>query len=147
MRAVVDTNVWISALLNPHDSPASPILAFRDGLFEAVASEPLFSEIKAVLRRPRIWLKYQLDEDTVAAYLALIRQQVIWVEPTGSLHLCRDPRDDFLLETAIWGDAQYIVTRDDDLKRDPALLQQLSASGIKIVSVQHFLDLLSEQSP
>ncbi|GBC96990.1 hypothetical protein HRbin16_02806 [bacterium HR16] len=69
MRVVVDTNVWVSALLNPHGSPARLVRAFRDGLFEAVASEPLLREIEAVVRRPRIWHKYQLDEDIVVRYL------------------------------------------------------------------------------
>ncbi|GBC96989.1 hypothetical protein HRbin16_02805 [bacterium HR16] len=59
--------------------------------------------------------------------------------------MCRDPRDDFLLETAIWGGAEYIVTRDDDLKRDPALIERFGVVGIKIVSVQQFLDMLTSQ--
>lgn len=145
MRVVIDTNVWVSALLNPHGSPARLLRAFRDGLFEVVASEPLLREIEAVLHRPRIWHKYRLDEDTVTAYLGLIREQAIWTETTGVLHICRDPRDNFLLETAVWGDANYIVTRDDDLKRDPTLIERLSTGGIRVLSVQQFLDLVTEQ--
>jgi putative PIN family toxin of toxin-antitoxin system len=36
----------------------------------------------------------------------------------GTLRLCRDPKDDLVIETAIAGGARYIVSRDEDLTRD-----------------------------
>ncbi len=64
------------------------------------------------------------------------------MEPTGELHLCRDPADDFLLETALLGQAGYMVTRDDDLKRDLELIQQMEEQGIQVLSVRQFLKLV-----
>jgi putative PIN family toxin of toxin-antitoxin system len=103
MRAVIDTNVWVSALLTPHGYPAQVVKAFRDGLFEAVVSEPLLNEIEAVLLRPRIVKKYPVDEATVREYLALLRSRSLLIEITGIMKMCRDPRDDFLIEMALWG--------------------------------------------
>jgi predicted nucleic acid-binding protein len=48
-----------------------------------------------------------------------------------------------LLETALCGNARFLVTRDDDLKRDPELIAQMQSRGIRVVSVQQFLDILS----
>jgi predicted nucleic acid-binding protein len=58
------------------------------------------------------------------------------------MRLCRDPDDDILLEIAIRGGARYLVTRDDDLKRDLDLVHQMKASGVRVVSVSQFLATL-----
>jgi predicted nucleic acid-binding protein len=55
------------------------------------------------------------------------------------LHLCRDPRDDMLLETAIVGGATHIVSRDEDITRDLELLAQLEKRGMRAVTVSRFL--------
>lgn len=61
------------------------------------------------------------------------------------INLCRDPHDNMFLETAIKGGAEYLVTRDDDLKRDPELLQKMAEFGIQVVSVQRFLNQLGAE--
>lgn len=63
MRVVIDTNIWISALLNPSGEPARLVAAFMKGEFELVVCEPLVKEIAEVLRRPRIAKKYQLNDE------------------------------------------------------------------------------------
>lgn len=45
MRAVVDTNVWISAVLNPIGLPAAVRAALQRGQFVLVISEPLLTEL------------------------------------------------------------------------------------------------------
>ena len=62
--------------------------------------------------------------------------------PASSIHACRDPDDDLILETAILGKAEYAVTRDDDIKRDRDLMEHLQARGVAVLSVQQFLDKL-----
>ena len=59
LRAVVDTNVWVSGFLNPHGAPARLRLAYRQGKFIAVTSEPLLAELAEVLTRPKLTSKYQ----------------------------------------------------------------------------------------
>jgi len=62
------------------------------------------------------------------------------------VQLCRDPDDDVVIETALRGQADMLVTRDDDLKRVPELANILTAAGIAVVTVQRFLDALNRQS-
>lgn len=52
VRAVVDTNVWISAVLNPTDRPGSVRRALVDRQFTLVTSEYLLAKIREVLARP-----------------------------------------------------------------------------------------------
>ncbi len=140
---VVDTNVWVSAFINPHGPPAQIREAFVLGRFQVVLSVPILDEIAEVLARPRIRGKYGLDENEIAEFLRALAQHSIPVVPTGNLHICRDPDDDLVLETALLGKAQYMITRDDDLKRDPDLIAQMQAYQITVLSVRQFLDRLA----
>jgi putative PIN family toxin of toxin-antitoxin system len=159
MLVVVDTNVWVSALLNPSGFPARLLRAFLEGQFTPVVSQELIQELADVLSRPRLWrtLTRRLSRlDTRLALIILPIYQFVaamllhtfgqaghWVELRGDTQWCRDPRDNIFLETALRGNARYVVTRDDDLKRDPELIAQMESHGIQVVSVQQFLDILS----
>ncbi len=146
LRAVVDTNVWVSALLNPMGHPALVLEAFRNHRFVAILSPPLIEELIDVLSRPRIVEKYQLAHDEVAAYVALIVEKSNMVSLPGTLRLCRDPRDDAVLETALIGLASCLVSRDDDLKRDEDLVLAMERQGVSVLSVAGFLARLQETS-
>jgi len=65
---------------------------------------------------------------------------------TGAIHACRDADDYIVIETAINGHADVLVSRDDDLKRSPEVTATLPEHGIEVLSVQHLLERL-EQPP
>jgi uncharacterized protein len=94
------------------------------------------------LTRPRLSRRYPLALNQVEEFLELLSSHSQIVVPSGSLHECRDPDDDIILETAVLGNAQYVVTRDDDIKRDVDLIEHLRARSVIVSSVQQFLDLL-----
>ena len=145
IRVVVDTNVWISALLNPAGHPARIRQALEEGRFSLVASEPILQELARVVGRPRLARRYPAGADDVERLVALTRRAAIELaEVSGSVHLCRDPRDDMFIETAVAGRADVLVSRDDDLKRAPEVATILAEHGIRVLSVQQFLDLLDE---
>ncbi len=126
MKPVVllDTNVWVSAFLNKQGTPARLVQAWLDGAIDIVIALPILEEIGDVLRRPRIKKKkYQLREEEIVQHLRLIAAGAAVVPVAGTQKLCRDPDDDVVLETAIAGGAKYLVTRDDDLKRDLDLIR------------------------
>ena len=137
--ALVDTNVWISALINPRGHPARLKDAWLDNKFQIVVSVALLDELADVLSRPRICDKYHLKTEDIKEFLRLIAEKSITVTTTGTLHLCRDPDDDLMLETALNGNATFAVSRDDDLKRDQELISHMLEHGIEVLSVQRFL--------
>jgi putative PIN family toxin of toxin-antitoxin system len=144
---LLDTNVWVSAFINPHGFPARLKDAWITGQFDVVVSTPLLEEIADVLTRPRIQAKYGLSTEEIEQFLRLLQKRALHVTPTGDLHLCRDPDDDLILETAVLGSAQYIVSRDDDLKGDDDLVAQMRSRGVEMLSVQHFLERLEAGAP
>jgi putative PIN family toxin of toxin-antitoxin system len=115
VRAVIDTNVVVSALIRPKGTAAVLWRRLREGVFTAVFSTELIDEIAAVLCRPRIRTRYGTtpkDLEEIAALFALRGDLVACKE---RIRLCRDPNDDFLLETAVSGHADYLVSGDEDL--------------------------------
>ncbi|MFI5395673.1 MAG: putative toxin-antitoxin system toxin component, PIN family [Candidatus Binatia bacterium] len=141
MKPVVllDTNVWVSAFLNKQGPPARLVEAWLNREIDVVIALSILEEIGDVLRRPRIKRKYQVLEEDVVQYLRLIAAGVAVVPVAGTMRLCRDPDDDVVLETAIAGGAKYLVTRDDDLKRDLDLIRQMKEHGVQVMSVSRFL--------
>ena len=142
VKAVLDTNIWVSALLNPTGYPARLIKAFEKGLLEVVISEPILTEIADVLSRPRIRKKYGVTASEIHELLVLIEQRSEHVLICGDVSICRDKDDDLIIETALKGKADYIVTRDDDLKMDTKVFNFLKQPGIQPISVSKLLQLL-----
>ena len=62
----------------------------------------------------------------------------------GDVKICRDPDDDLILETAIQGDAAYLVSRDDDVKGDEAVITFMHENSVQIVTVDQFWQILQD---
>ncbi len=140
--AVVDTNVWVSAFLNPYGYPARLVAAGKDRQFEVVVSQPLLDELLAVLSRPRIMKVRQTTVGDAETFVQMVSAVARLVDVSGSLGICRDPDDDVLLETAVVGGATYVVSRDEDVTRDLELVRQFEERGVQLLTVSRFLSLL-----
>lgn len=140
MRAVVDTNVLVRAVIKPQGSVGPVLVRLRRRAYTLLLSRAMLDEIVEVLHRPRLRIKYGLDERTLRAVMRLIVVRSEWVQPIDQVIVCRDPKDDMFLEAAIAGEADVIVSGDEDL------LTLGSYAGIPIVSPAQFLALLDQTS-
>lgn len=140
--AVIDTNVWVSAFLNPAGFPARLIRDGKAGNFLVVSSLPLLDELHEVLLRPRLMKIRQVTAQEVDAFVAGAAAVVRLAPVSGDLRFCRDPDDDVVLETAIRGGAAYLISRDEDVTRDLDLTDELHKRGIQTITVQRFINLL-----
>lgn len=141
--ALFDTNIWVSALLNPTGLPARLVEQWVAGRVTIVTSLPLLEELSDVLSRPRIRRKYGIQDREIADLLRMLAARTLLAPVTGHLEVCRDADDDLVLETAIVGGAAYLVTRDDDLKQDPAVTRFMRRHGIRVMSVSRFLAVIA----
>jgi putative PIN family toxin of toxin-antitoxin system len=134
IHAVLDTNVLVSAFLIRLGPPRQILNAWQEGKFELVTSLPILQEVDEVLHRERIQRKYSLREDDIWAYLLLLTVQGIVVPPVPNVDVVsRDPADNKILSAALVGQAQFIVSGDNDLLA-------LGAFGdTKIVTPREFL--------
>jgi len=130
-RAVVDTNVFVSALLGSAVT-RSLKTALEQGRFTLVTSDRLLRELIAVLSRPELSLK----ADTVAELTALILERAEVAPPTSKVTDCRDPKDNMVLEAALDGHATHLVTGDEDL------LVLNPFRGVAVVRPAQFLEII-----
>jgi uncharacterized protein len=111
-RVVLDSNVLISALLSPSGKP-SACLSWTLNDATLLASRELLSELVTRLARAK-FAKYVSEEQRIA-FLSDLTLASVQVELAGNIKACRDPGDDMFLEIAVLGQADCIVTGDQDL--------------------------------
>jgi putative PIN family toxin of toxin-antitoxin system len=143
--ALLDTNVWVSAFLKPTGPPGQIVAAWRRDEFTVITSLSQLGEIAEVLGRPRLVRRFRYPHPDAEAFVRLIAARATIVEISGELKICRDPDDDQIVEAAIGGKAQYLVTRDDDLKRDLDLIKMARRNRVRVLSVRQFLRRLSRR--
>lgn len=114
-RAVLDTNVLVSALISPGGGSARLLLELRSGAFELIVSPLLLAELRDVLRRAKF--RRYVSEAEVDAYVDLIRNgSVMHADPTpGSEQLSADPDDEYLIDLARAVQADAVVSGDAHL--------------------------------
>ena len=111
-RVVFDTNVLISAFLSSRGKPYACLTwVLLNG--EILASRELLAELETSLARPK-FARYA-TEATRNAYIADLWQNAALIPVVGTISVCRDPDDDKVLEIAVAGGADCIVTGDQDL--------------------------------
>jgi putative PIN family toxin of toxin-antitoxin system len=138
MRAAVDTNVWTRAFLNVLGPAGQITRALLEGRFTLVTSEALLDELTDVLSRPRLVRRHRRNSTEIAHYVDALRDGGEIVVLTGAVHVCRDPDDDVLVETAERGRVDCLVSEDQDLHARE-VRDYLSAAGIRVFTVREFL--------
>ncbi len=132
MKAVLDTNVLISAYLSSRGAPAEMLRRWRSGEFTLVLSALIILEFERVLRRP----KFRAYLDPGALPLDELRAQAEIVLPVDVMAVLDDPSDDVIVGTALAGGADVIISGDDHLLRLDIY------RGIKILTPRQFRDVL-----
>lgn len=143
LRVVIDTNIVIRGLLSPTGASALLVQAIRRRGCLLIASRASLSEIHRVLCRPRFERRYGVTRSRRQRLVVRLYTLALLVEPVGHLALCRDPKDDYLIEMALAGQAAYLVSEDSDLHDDPGIIALLLQYGIQLVHVSDFARLLT----
>ena len=110
MRVVLDTNIFISAILG--GTLADLIQYWLMDKFVIVVSDEIVREYYEVLRRPKFGLKQELVE----AVIGYVFRKGEFVTPLNRFEIIvDDPKDNMFLESAIEGDVDWIVSGDKHL--------------------------------
>jgi putative PIN family toxin of toxin-antitoxin system len=111
-RLVVDTNAFVSRLLLPSSIPAQAVRKAIDR-GQLLVSDATMNELADVLSRKKFDAYVTLEERE--HFIRLLGRIVEFVPIVQKIHVCRDPKDDWILEVAVNGSADLIVTGDRDL--------------------------------
>jgi putative PIN family toxin of toxin-antitoxin system len=117
MRVLIDANVYLSFLLNPvgNSAPARVVESIGAGGFELLFPLETENEIRRnATTKP--YLRDRIAESQVEALVSALRQQAVLFEMTSQFSLTsRDPNDTYLLEAALGGEADFLVSGDRDV--------------------------------
>ncbi len=111
MRVIIDTNLWISFLIGK--SLNGMEIAIISSHIMVLFSEESFAELIDVLQRPKF--KKYFSAKAIEDLISLLYQHVEWVDIDCHIDECRDEKDNFLLALAVSGNADYLITGDEDL--------------------------------
>jgi putative PIN family toxin of toxin-antitoxin system len=137
VRIVLDTNIYVSALLSAKGRPATIVRWWLEGAYDVLLSQPILDEILRVTAYERIQKKYAQVRENRLEFAALIAEQALWVQPAMTIDAVKaDESDNRYLECAAAGAAGYIVTGDDHL------LALGEYEGIRILTPAAFVVLV-----
>jgi putative PIN family toxin of toxin-antitoxin system len=96
VKAVLDTNIFISALALPGGQAEKAVLAAVEGRFDLAISKPIIHEVLGVLAR-----KFARDAEELARVAVFLSELGEVVQPRKTLHVLRDEPDNRILECAV----------------------------------------------
>lgn len=146
IRAVLDADVWVASMLSPKGASAALLIALEAGDYVAVWSEQLMQEIRRVLEDPELSKRYRLFRIDVQLLGLLIRRHGREVQITGRPGLSDDPGDNKVVETALCGKAEYLVTFNTRHFATGKAAVHLSKARVEVVKPSSFLRLVQGQS-
>ena len=128
MKVVLDTNIFISGIFWKGSSNRV-ITNWKEGKFTLVTSLEAASEIIKILKD----FKIKLSDEMIKEWVDLIVRNSMIVEPKEKIAIVKDdPKDNIFIETAVAGNADYIVSQDNHL------LKLKDFRGIKIITPDEF---------
>lgn len=140
-RVVVDTNLLISATISSRGIPNKLVRAWQKNKFFLLISPRLIRELEEVSGRDKFG-KYHVFLSEMEELVVDIKSSAELIESISEEYLSihsRDPKDDHLIAASLVGNADYLVTGDEDL----LILDGNPALGkLKIISARNFLKIL-----
>jgi putative PIN family toxin of toxin-antitoxin system len=133
IKIILDTNIWISYLISKNNNQWDTLI-FSDKI-QIIYSEKLLNEFIEVTQRDKFRKFISLDDlEVILNYLGDI---AIFVENIEKKYtLCRDLKDNFLLDLAVTAEADFLVTGDKDL------LEIKTLENVKILSPTDFINFI-----
>jgi putative PIN family toxin of toxin-antitoxin system len=138
MKAVLDTNVVISATLIPGGNEDRILRRWQRGEFELVLSPPILEEMGRALLYERLRKFRWMTEAEVIMLLGSLAHESLLVSGRVTVTASRDPDDDKFVSAAVEAGAEYVVTGDKDL------LELKRYGEVLMVTPKAFLRILGE---
>lgn len=142
MKVVIDTNVFVSAILSPDGTSREVLRRALKGHIVPLFGNALFSEYEDLLGRRSVWNECVISEEERDELFDAVLSVSQWVRV---FYLWRpnlpDEADNHLIELAIAGNAEYVVTDNiKDLKRG-----ELTFDGLRVLKPYDFIQELDNE--
>jgi len=132
LKIIIDTNLWISFIISNKLNLLDPLLFSQKA--RLLFSKELIAEMASTIAKPK--LRKYFSENGLEQMLTTLEPFIDLIEVQCSVSVCRDPKDNFLLELARDGKADYLLTGDNDL------LDIKKFGRTKIISITNFFETI-----
>ena len=129
MRVVFDTNIFISAFVIPGSLGEKAVLKILGGQDTLLVSKDILDELLCALST-----KFSRDREEISRVAVIVSEMAEWVKPTARIRTLKDEPDNRILECAVSGKADIIVTGDKEMLR----LKQYEKT--KIIGLKAYLE-------
>ena len=129
MRVVFDTNILVSALAFPGGQGEVALRRIIEEIDQLILSRPILDELLDVLGR-----KFARDAEELAHVAVFMSDLAVIVAPKRRLRVVKDEPDNRILECAVAGRADGIVTGDK------ALLEIKNYANTRMLTLRDYLD-------
>lgn len=144
IRAVLDTNILVSALITKRDSPPLQLYkVFIAQKFLLITSPSILTEVEEVINRESVVRYHKRTTKQREAFIEqLVTLSYVTLESVvfEKVIIERDPKDDKFLHAALEAHADYIVSGDADL------LDLKVYEGVTILSPNEFLAIITNEA-
>lgn len=130
MKLVFDTDIFISAIVIPHSKAEKAILKVIKCYDSLIISKDIINEVLSVLSA-----KFHCDREAISHVAFYLSDLAQIVNPTKRIHIFKDDPDNRVIECALCGEADAIVTGDKEM------LKMKEFEGIKIMSLKEYLEV------
>jgi len=129
MRVVFDTNIFISAFVIPRSLGEKAVLRILEGQDTLLLSKDILDELLSALS-----MKFSRDKEEISRVAILLSEIAEWVKPAARISALKDEPDNRILECAVSGKADIIVTGDKEMLK----LKQYGKT--KVISLKAYLE-------
>jgi len=128
VRVVFDTNIYISALVIPGSQAEAAIFKIIEGTDTLIISREIIDEVLSVLA-----VKFSRDKDELPRVAVNLADLAELIKPDERINILKDKPDNRILECAVSGDADIIVTGDKEMLK----LQEYK--GVRIITLRDYI--------
>ena len=142
LKIVLDTNVFVSALINPRGKPAQILNYVFESKVRLFTSPSIIEELERVLSYPKLVKRHGLEKQELKEFVSDLLSILSLVEGKKAIELiAEDPADNNYLSCALDAKADFIVSGDIHL------LNLREYEGIQIITPAQFLEMLEKEKP
>lgn len=129
MKVVFDTNIFISAFVIPGSQAEKAMLRIIEGMDVLLLSKGILDELLSVLS-----IKFSRNKEEISRVAVILSEIAEWVDPSKKIKVLSDEPDNRILECAVSGNADVIVTGDKEI------IRLGEYEKIKIISLKEYLE-------
>ena len=142
LKIVLDTNVFVSALINPRGKPAQILNYVFESKVRLFTSPSIIEELERVLSYPKLVKRHGLEKQELKKFVSDLLSILSLVEGKKAIEvIAEDPADNNYLSCALDAKADFIVSGDIHL------LNLREYEGIQIITPSQFLEMLEKEKP